>query len=440
MDEVFNNEVEVAIIGLLLTDGYAIYDVATKIKSYKFSSMPHQIIYKAIEEIVEGGQDPNYLLIKSKLIDKNQLDLAGGVPYLDMLASHHNKIRMLSELVSRLNSAYKTRVLLTINSSIPRYIETSGHVDEVITKLNKDLNNLISDADQPDVILVGDVIDDAFNTIVKKSENPGINGISTGFKEVDFYTGGFLGGELWYIGARPSHGKSAWLIKAAMNVAKNGTGIILFNREMSTESIKERMFSIASGVPLQNIRRGELDDNQLARLKLARDRLRELPIYLDSNFTGEVDYVVSTIRKYHQLHKIQIAGIDYIQIMVERTGESVHLLGNASRQLKLLSNELGITTIVLSQMNRNVELREDKRPMMSDLRQSGNLEEDADLMVAFYRDEIYNTHSPSGGKMEFIIRKARNGPIGTVVLNFDDETVNLCDDTFHDPWKMEGFI
>jgi replicative DNA helicase len=139
--------------------------------------------------------------------------------------------------------------------------------------------------------------------------------------------------------------------------------------------------------------------------------------------------MLATIRKYHQIKNIEVVGLDYIQLMVERGDESTHELGRLSRHIKLLSGELGITTIVLSQLNREVDKRDDHRPLMSDLRQSGNLEEDADYMVALYREEAYVTNSPKAGTIEYIIRKARNGPIGSYDLRYDASTVTIYDES-----------
>ncbi len=387
------------------------------------------------------AEEPNYLLVKGKLMEEGTLKQVGGYEYLETLTQHHHDVKSLNEYVRKLNNAYKARRLLTINANIPTYLRDASMVNEVISKLDKELSDLVKDADQPDVVRIGDAIDDTYERILKKAENPGIDGMSTGFTGIDHMTGGFLGGEIWYIGARPSHGKSTWLIKTSMNVAKQGSPVLLFNREMSPESIHQRMLSIVSGIPLEKIRRGEVED-KIKKLDGAREALKDIPIYIDSNFQGEIDYIASTIRKYHQLFNIKMVGLDYIGLIVERTaGESTHLLGAASRQLKLLSNELDITTIILSQMNRSCETRENRRPLMADLRQSGNMEEDADIMVALYRDEVYVPNSPDKGKCEFIIRKARNGPIGTVRLNFDGETVNLLSEDMTDLWKdKKGFI
>jgi len=444
MEELFNSGVEEAILGLLLTDGYIIYDIKNKLSPRRFSVRHNELIYRAIESLADGRIEPNFALVKMKLEDTNLLDEAGGVKYLEYLCQHHENVKNIHEYVRRLNDDYKIRSLLSINAKIPHYLKKNkGAVNEVISQLDRELDDLIMEVDRPDVVLLSDAVDETFELILRKKDEPGIDGMSTGFTDIDHMTGGFLSGEIWYIGARPSHGKSAWLIKVALNVAKKGNPVLLFNREMSLRSIQQRMFAIVSGIPLEKIRSGNgLTEQDIKKLEDAKAELKELPIHIDSNFQGDIDYIIATIRKYHQLYGIKLVGVDYIGIVVERTaGEATHLLGAASRKLKLLSNELSITTIILSQMNRQCELRENKRPLMADLRQSGNLEEDADIMAALYREAVYNSNHPDRDVLEFIIRKARNGPIGQINLKFEDETVNIINQDLSDLWKdKKGFI
>jgi replicative DNA helicase len=211
-----------------------------------------------------------------------------------------------------------------------------------------------------------------------------------------------------------------------------GIPCLLFSQEMSQRALNERLISMIAEVDHQKIRLGRISDDDFSKIEEAKELLKTIPLYIDSSFFITVDEIVAIIRKHHQLYGIKVVGIDYIQLIVDRGGDATAELGRASRLLKLISNELSITTVIISQLNRDVEKRDNKRPLMSDMRQSGNLEEDADIMAALYRDEVYVENSPDAGKMEFIIRKARNGPIGTIILNFNKETVNLYDAVMYD--------
>jgi replicative DNA helicase len=175
------------------------------------------------------------------------------------------------------------------------------------------------------------------------------------------------------------------------------------------------------------LRLANLTENQLTTVSNTIKEIKDYPIYIDTNFTSTPEYIVSTIRKYHKLYGIKVVHIDYLQLLVERDENSTNELGRLSRQIKLLSNSLGIATVSYSQLNRLVETRVDKRPILSDLRQSGNIEEDADVVIALYRDEVYNPETKYKGVIEFLIRKQRNGPTGVVTGLFDDVTNRIKD-------------
>lgn len=426
-NRILNERYEEAVLGILLTHPIKIYEVSNRISSPKmFSTIPNEEIYKSMLNIMRQEHEPEYLSVIGNLQERGKLDDIGGEERLKHLLNTDAKPNQLSQYVSKVLDAYKARQLLKINSNIPRLLDERPHrVNEVITSLHKELDNLVAEIDNESVSSVADIIDETYNRILERRKNPGIRGISTGFSDVDAHTGGIVEGDIWYIGARPTVGKSSWLTKSFMNAARQGTPVLIFSREMGIHDINERMLSIISQVPALSIRLGTLSDREAEKVMSAKDELKGLPIYIDNNFGGGIDYVTSTIRKYYQLYGIKLVGIDYLQLVVERSELSTHLLGDASRRLKLLANELKIAIVILSQMNRNVESRENKRPLMSDLRQSGNLEEDADVMVALYRDELYNDNSPDKGKIEFIMRKVRNGPVGTAVLNFDETTINI---------------
>jgi len=430
---------EDAVLGTLLVNSYEAFNYIKDLKYYMFDKDANRAIFNAMVEGVTAGIEPNLSFVYHKLRDNEQLNRAGGQGYLTALQDVHQPVRNLSDMVMRVQNLYKVRRLKEINAGIPELLANESKVNEVISKLHIALDNMIQEIGTPDVSKLADSMDETFAKLLERRKNPGIRGYSTGIQEIDHMTTGLNPGELWFIGARPSHGKSAWLIKTAMQVANGGNAVMIFNREMNRDDINERIISIISGIDLLRIRLGEVKDEEIPFIERATKIAKDLPIYVDNNFTSGIDYIVATIRKYRQLYDIKVVGIDYIQLIVERSAESTHLLGAASRQLKLLANELGMTVIILSQLNRNVEQREEKRPLMSDLRQSGNLEEDADIMVGLYRDELYVNGSPDEGKLEFIIRKSRNGPTGTIRLNFHKETVNITHNKL-DSWGDRSFV
>lgn len=436
-NEVLNNDIEVAFLSALLINSYEIAAVRGQVKPEMLASVFHQHIYRAMCLLADKALATDDVMVATVMRDNKTLDLIGGMVYLEYLKQKNGNPKNLQEYCMRIQDNYKVRYLQTINSRLPDVLK-KRNVNEIISQLSGELNKLVSSVGGADTILLTDALDDVLLKIEYRMAHPGIEGISTGFGEIDMCTGGLLPGEIWYIGGRPSMGKSAWLAKTLLNVAMQGAPCLLFNKEMNMTGIIERWLSIASGVPFQGIKFGQLNSEQYEKIKHIRKMFEKYPIYIDNNFMGEIDYVTSTIRKYHQLHGVRVVGLDYIQLLVERGEDDTRELGRVSRQLKLVSNELGLSTIILSQLNREVEKRDNKRPMMSDLRQSGNLEEDADIMAALYRDDVYVMNSQFANTIEFIIRKSRNGPIGTMMLNFEKETVNVYDETGVANWEGEA--
>lgn len=432
--ELFNDELEKSLLSLLIQNGDRIFDVATKLKPEMFGSEPHRNIYRAMYNIQTRGLDVSAHLVVDDLRRQDLLDRSGGMDYIEYITRQTFNVGHLNEYVRKIQNFYKRRELLNINNQIPNLLSNEERADEVIARLDVKLNDLVSSLGSSDTFLIGDYVDETIEQIAERIKNPGIPGISTGISELDLFTGGLMPGDLWTVGARPQMGKSATLLHILKYVAMNGVGAIYFSEEMNRQQLIERALSSISNVPFQKIRFGNLDEEEFEKVSNADKLLKDIPLYIDTNYAADPQYVVSTVRKHKQLYDIKVVGIDYIQLLVERNADSTALLGNASRAFKLMSNELQVTTIMLSQLNRECEKREDKRPLLSDLRQSGNLEEDADIMAAIYRDEVYVPNSPETGKMEVILRKQRNGPIGTIMVNFDKDTVRIRDQRKAQSW------
>jgi replicative DNA helicase len=192
---------------------------------------------------------------------------------------------------------------------------------------------------------------------------------------------------------------------------------------MRNQEVAERFLALMTGIPITNIRLGILNQSQVNQIYEALKEFKTLPIYIDTSFrSSDLYYIESTVNRYKRLYDIKVIYLDYIQILVDRDDNQTHELGRVSRLFKTMANELDITSVVLSQLNRGVESRDNKRPVLSDLRQSGNLEEDADIVVGLYRDDYYNKETKFKGLMEYIVLKYRNGPVGTVTLKFEDST------------------
>lgn len=433
-----DHEIELALLTALIKDSTIIYSVGKRLSPEMFSSSVHAVIYKAIQNVVKRGVDIDLILLKSELMSMNQFEETGADAYLTILDDNSNyKLSSVPQYIEKVHESFKRRLLISVSNKIPKLIENYG-IDAVITKVNQALDRIVENTLDSDTIALGEGLDLALEGIRIRMESGDIAGISTGFVEVDEMTGGYYEGEVWYVGARPSMGKTTFLLKSFLNVSSTGTPCLLFSKEMNLQALNNRILSTVSGINSLSMRAGTITPDDLELLEKAKESIKDYPLYLDSNFLGDIDYIEATIRRYHHLFGIKLIGLDYIQLLAERSTESTHELGRISRRLKLLANELGLTVVILSQVNRSCELREDKRPLMADLRQSGNLEEDADLMVALYREDMYIRNSPREGVMEFIIRKARNGPIGTIDLKFLNATADITGRRMKFDWNKDA--
>lgn len=281
------------------------------------------------------------------------------------------------------------------------------------------------------VVDMGDAVDEVISYIIDRYNNPGIPGVTTGFSNLNQILGGWREGALVYIGGRPGMGKTSIAINSAIRCAKAGIPVYFVSREMRFNRILSRILSLLTGIPIAKLDTGVgVTSQDLELIKKKASEIKELPIYIDDNFTRNIYSLLESIRKRVDEDNVRVVYIDYIQLLVDRRGESLHEIGRVSRLLKLLAEELKITIVVLSQLNRSVESREDKRPMLSDLRQSGYMEEDGDAVLLAYRDDYYNRNSKHQGILEINVAKNREGESGIVLFHFKPE-IGLIEEVSH---------
>jgi len=418
--DLYSHEAELAVLNIVLANPAEIYNLGN-LKSFMFSSTVHSTIFECIKELEESGLIPEKNLIISFLDGKNKLTTIGGADYLTYLFNLSYNRDNLQEFIRQIKNSYKARSLISLTTEIQEKI-TPNDIDITISTLRGTLDNLEDTSGGESTVDFKSASKDTWNEIVERINHPGIRGFTTGFSEFDLHTGGINPGDLWIVAGRPSMGKSAWACNSMLYGAKEGIGELMFSREMRKTVITERILSIETGVPISDIRLGTLNQEQLDTISGGISRIKDLPIYIDSNFESDLGYIVATIKKYVRHSGVKIVHVDYIQLLAERSADQTAELGRISRSLKLLANDLGIGVVVYSQLNRSVESRPDKRPILSDLRQSGNLEEDADIVDFLYRDEYYDDKTNSKGVQENIIRKNRNGEIGTLFFKFEPNT------------------
>jgi replicative DNA helicase len=424
-DNVFSQDAELAVINLLLLNPELIFSTQS-LKPFMFNSTSHTLIYSTMTELAERGAVPEVAMVVTDLADKGKIREAGGNEYIQYIKNLVYNKDNLNEFVTQVKTAYKGRTVLGLNSLVSS-ITAGSNVDAVVSELKHRLDNLDEISGGEMVVDFHDASADMWTELLERIEKPGIRGVTTGFKDLDLLTGGYNAGDVWVVAGRPGMGKTADLCNSALAVAKSGVPALIFPLEMNKTQLVERMISIESGVSLGDIRLGTLNQQQLDKISDSIKVVKQLPIYIDTNFNTDDTYFGATVRKYEKLKGVRVVFFDYIQLATERDNNQTAEIGKFSRTAKLMSNDLGITTILYSQLNRGVEAREDKRPVLSDLRQSGNLEEDADIVEFLYRDEYYNRDSKASGTVEKIIRKHRNGPIGTLFMTFDAGTIKIAD-------------
>lgn len=424
--ELFQPDAETAILSIILQNSNKIYELQN-IRSFMFSSTPNQFLYSIIQELITQNLIPEVNLIDSYLKAQNKDVQVGGRDYLNYLVKLSFNQENLKEFERIVVDSYKARTLISLTSSVPNLVLSTTDINSIIEKLRGSLDSLTVTGGGESTVNLETALKSSWEDLLYRAANPGIRGKSTGYKTLDLSTSGFSEGDLWIIAGRPGMGKSAMFCNLMLNQGKNDIPSMIFSLEMRKAPLVERMLAIHTGINGTNIKLGILNQEDLDKLSDAIKQIKSYPIYIDSYYSGNVDYVVSTARKYKSLYNINVVYVDYLQLLAERNQESTHELGRISRSFKLVANELGIAFVAGSQLNRLVETRDDKRPILSDLRQSGNLEEDSDIVLGLYRDVKYNTKTPDKKLLELLILKQRSGPTGVLPLNFEEETLRITD-------------
>lgn len=418
----FSQDPELAVLSIILRNPVSSYDLGG-LRFFMMSAIPLQLIMQEIEGLLEKQHVPDPELLVHSLEASGNLSKVGGRDFIEYLLSldKYNPDG-LSEYITYVVSAYKARSLISTISQINPSTLTLDSVDGAISGLRRTLDTLMESSGGTDTVHVGDNVRAALDEIIARTSAPGIRGTSWGIQDIDIATGGKSPGDFWILGGRPGQGKTALLCNSILQDGKNGIPSLIFEREMNYQTMLERLVAIDTGIPLQNIRLGILTQDQVKQIAASLSKIKQYPIYIDTSYNSDLHYLQSTISRYKKLHGVGIVYVDYLQILAERDDNQTQELGKISRLLKLSTLDNNICVVAASQFNRSLESRDNKRPMMSDLRQSGNLEEDAEYVVGLYRDEYYDKETKFKNTMEFIILKARNGPVGTISLKFEPES------------------
>ncbi|MEB3315239.1 MAG: replicative DNA helicase [Candidatus Melainabacteria bacterium] len=434
----FSLEAEQAVLGAVLADAQCLMRVLDLIRNRDFFyKKAHQLIYEGFLRLSEKSDNIDLVTVSEHLKNKNELEEVGGRSYLAELTS--------AAPVSA-NAEYYAKIVkekFTLRSMIlagNRIVELGHHTDEdteiLVDKAEQIIFELAQNKARESLVHIENVLTTSWEQLEERAANKNsLTGLNTGFYDLNSFTSGLQKSDLIILAARPSMGKTALALNIAENVALiNRSPVAIFSLEMGKEQLVQRLLCSRAEIDSSRVRTGQLRDDDWAKLGSAMGELGEAPIFIDDSAGVTVMELRGKCRRLKAQHgDLGLVIIDYLQLIEGRSNNDnrVNQMGEISRGLKLLARELNVPIIALSQLSRAVESRQDKRPMLSDLRDSGAIEQDADIVLMIYRDEYYNPETEKAGIADLIIAKQRSGPVGSLELVFQSNITK-----FKNPARM----
>ncbi|MCP3026988.1 replicative DNA helicase [Halobacillus sp. A5] len=428
-----NIEAEQAVLGAVFLEPEAMSTAAEFLVPEDFYRASHQRIFEVMLTLSDRGEPIDLVTVTTALSNNKVLEEVGGVSYLSDIAN---------SVPTAANISYYTRIVSeksTLRGLIrtATNIVTSGfaeeeNIEDVLNAAEKEILEVSQRKDSGAFKNIKDVLIDVYDNIETLHNNDGnTTGIPTGYRDLDHITSGFQRNDLIIIAARPSMGKTAFALNIAQNVAVNSDeNVAIFSLEMGADQLVSRMLCAEGNIDAQRLRTGQMESEDWNKLTMAMGSLSNAGIYIDDTPGIRVNEIRSKCRRLKQEHGLGMILIDYLQLIQGSANSKENRqqeVSEISRSLKGLARELNVPLIALSQLSRGVESRQDKRPMMSDLRESGSIEQDADIVGFLYRDDYYDQESENQNIIEIIISKQRNGPVGNVELAFVKEYNKFVD-------------
>lgn len=422
-----NIEAEQAVLGAIFLEPSSITVASEILEPEDFYRSAHEKIFYHMLKLNDSGEAVDLITVTEQLQAAKQLEDIGGVSYLSELAASvptAANIDYYAKIVAE--KSLLRRLIKTATSIAQDGYAREDEVDELLTEAEKKIMEVSQRNNSGTFQDIKDVLVKTYDQIeVLHNRKGDITGIPTGFAELDRMTAGFQKNDLIIVAARPSVGKTAFALNIAQNVAtKTEENVAIFSLEMGAEQLVMRMLCAEGNIDAQRLRTGSLTDDDWRKLTMAMGSLSRAGIYIDDTPGVRINEIRAKCRRLKQEHGLGMILIDYLQL-IQGSGNSrenrQQEVSEISRSLKGLARELQVPVIALSQLSRGVEQRQDKRPMMSDIRESGSIEQDADIVAFLYRDDYYDKESENKNIIEIIIAKQRNGPVGTVQLAFVKE-------------------
>lgn len=424
-----NLEAEASLLGAILIDADAIVRIADAVSAEDFYDERHRRIYEAVKKLYEKHSPIDVLTLSNRLKEDGLLDTIGGASYLTELTNYvptAAHVEHYGEIVAQ--KAIRRRLIKASQDMVGLgYDETKG-VQDLIEEAETELFKVSQQHVKQDISSIEEILAESFDRLDELHKDKGkIRGVPTGLRDLDNILAGLQRSDLIILAARPSMGKTALTLNLAHNVAtKSEQPVLLFSLEMSKEQLVDRMLSMESGVDAWNIRTGNLSDADFEKIGQAMGTLSEAPIYIDDTPGITVSDLRTKARREQHQRQLGAIMVDYLQLMsggarFGSTENRVQEISEISRGLKALARELNVPVVALSQLSRSVESRSPQIPQLADLRESGSIEQDADVVAFIYREDYYNPDTDRKNITDIFIKKHRNGPVGQVELYFDRE-------------------
>ena len=413
------------ILGSLLVGDTDTWDIVMDIlQESDFYKPAHQIIFACMETLYKQGSSVDIVCVSEELKKRQKLDLIGGTPYLAELAEQSTSPVSAEECAQIIREKALLRKIIQFCSDFRQkaLAQDFPKLDTFMDSLEGRLFQLTDSLNSQDMVAINNIVQDNLLQLEELYHKKlSVTGISSSFTELDHLTSGFQAGELTIIAARPSMGKTALSLNIALAASLNEKKVAFFSIEMAKEQVLKRLLSLAGKIPLSNLRTGQMSSEDWDRLVLAASQLSETQFFIDDSSTISPFEIRSRARRLKARHGLDLIIIDYLQLMKLKTSmeSREREVSEISKLLKAMAKELSLPVVALSQLNRGVEGRTNRRPLLSDLRESGSIEQDADVIMMLYRDEYYNSNSDKKGEAELILNKQRNGPTGTVNLKWN---------------------
>lgn len=424
-------EAEQSVLGGLLLENEALDKIADLLTGGDFYRHDHRLIYGHICKLIEHNKPADIVTVAESLESSAELSGIGGIAYLGALAQNTPTAANIRRYAEIVRERAVMRKLVEVGSGIAEsaYSPQGRDAQQLLDEAEARIFQIAEGGKRSsegfvDIKILLPQVADRIDQLFQRDNPSDVTGVPTGFADLDSMTSGLQPGDLVIVAGRPSMGKTAFSLNMAENVALDtGLPVAVFSMEMAATQLAMRMIGSVGRLDQHRMRTGRLEDEDWVRLTTALGRLNDAPIFIDEGAgLTSFDLRARARRLHRQCGKLGLIVVDYLQLMsapANRQGENrATEISEISRSLKSLAKELDVPVVALSQLNRSVEQRPDKRPVMSDLRESGAIEQDADVILFIYRDEVYNPDSPDKGTAEIIIAKQRNGPIGRVRLTF----------------------